>query len=109
MTRFEYEQSCGAQQARCPVHDVALAGFLATCPVEGCEWQLELSRMAGQSQQRPDLRQYRNACVGASGNAAIPPEPISYFEADRNHYRDKFQSTQGIRGALWNLWRQMRG
>jgi len=91
-----------AQQARCPVHGTAVvsgkAGLLY-CGEPGCEW----NRKQGMAMQ--------NAPVAYSPgdllNAARPLEPVSYFEADRNYYRDKWRRTQGIRGALRNLWRQL--
>lgn len=99
------ERLIRASQARCPIHDAALAGFSATCPVDGCEWQyqrtVELNRQMAQSQQ--GLGEGLNN-IRASAQS---PEPISYLEADRNIYRDKWRATQGIRGALRNLARQV--
>lgn len=92
------------QQARCPEHNLPLNGF-GLCPntlTSGCGWSAKQSMgMKSAPVSKVALEQFQNQY-----NAAVPPEPISYFEADRNHWRDKFNRTQGIRGALRNLWRQ---
>lgn len=133
----------GAQQARCPLHDVALAGFFGTCPVENCDWNLKNARAQAQCAQDPGPPLYQSAysgdlplckhgkpsnalsgcdeCRDESSRAmceqlgvvyAAPvnehrPQPSGTLMAASIHWQQQFQATQGIRGALVNLWRQL--
>lgn len=90
------------QQARCPVHDVALAGPFAECPVAnteaGCEWQREKWRGMMNSNRQNTSEKLGNSYFIAKSPQSDPDQ----------YWRLKYLNTQGIRAALRNLWRQLR-